>query len=213
MTAQICYITIIKYSNYMQNRRMQSNNCKNQEARSNAGYILKLNQWVEEPAEEWNSKGNSSEANGGKMNWMLNGGLNLGKQILVAGFVASSAPVVVPPLVVVSAIRLAASVPYGLFLASHACTEKLVSKLLPRPSSPLLFWGPYVEGGEKENGQLQKLIDLFAESNTMANDHTDPMELPVLSVEHKYRQSEYSSGDDIISSSNEVNTKFMSTFR
>ncbi|KAI4302029.1 hypothetical protein L6164_035250 [Bauhinia variegata] len=111
---------------------------------------------MEEPDEEWNSKGHPSEANSGKMSW--NGGLRLCKQILVAGFMASSAPVVIPPLVVVSAIGLAVSVPYCLFLASHACTEKLMSKLLPRPSHHPLYWSPCVEGGEKEEVQHQKVV-------------------------------------------------------
>ncbi|KAK7278279.1 hypothetical protein RJT34_23305 [Clitoria ternatea] len=71
---------------------------------------------------------------GGKVRWMCNKGLRLGKQILVAGFVATSAPIVLPPVVVASAIGLAVSMPYAFFLASHACTQCLMSKLLPRPT-------------------------------------------------------------------------------
>ncbi|KAK7269084.1 hypothetical protein RIF29_21800 [Crotalaria pallida] len=55
----------------------------------------------------------------------------LGKKILVAGFIASSAPIVVPPLVVASAIGLAVSMPYAFLYATHACTQNLMSKLLP----------------------------------------------------------------------------------
>ncbi|KDP23305.1 hypothetical protein JCGZ_23138 [Jatropha curcas] len=75
------------------------------------------------------------EENSGKMNWILDKGLALGKRILVTGFVISSAPVIVPPLMVISALGFACSVPYGIFLASYACTEKLMSKLLPSPTT------------------------------------------------------------------------------
>ncbi|KAJ1409306.1 hypothetical protein SESBI_22817 [Sesbania bispinosa] len=87
--------------------------------------------------EEWNIRSYSSEPNansGGKVNWVFKKGLTLGKQILMAGFVASSAPLVVPPLVVASAIGLVVSMPYAFFLASHACTQNLMSRLLPRPT-------------------------------------------------------------------------------
>ncbi|XP_054797943.1 uncharacterized protein LOC129302994 [Prosopis cineraria] len=69
----------------------------------------------------------------------------MGKQILVAVFLASSAAVVVPPLVVVSVVGISVSIPFGLFLASHACTHKLMSQLLPMPATP-----SYVEGRKKE---------------------------------------------------------------
>ncbi|KAK7269078.1 hypothetical protein RIF29_21794 [Crotalaria pallida] len=60
-----------------------------------------------------------------------NNNFTLGKKILVAGFRASSAPIVVPPLVVASAIGLAVSMPYAFLYATHACTQNLMSKLLP----------------------------------------------------------------------------------
>ncbi|KAK7269075.1 hypothetical protein RIF29_21791 [Crotalaria pallida] len=60
-----------------------------------------------------------------------NNNFTLGKKILVAGFIASSAPIVVPPLVVASAIGLAVSMPYAFLYATHACTQNLMSKLLP----------------------------------------------------------------------------------
>ncbi|KAJ8753639.1 hypothetical protein K2173_025630 [Erythroxylum novogranatense] len=75
----------------------------------------------------------------GNGNWILKKGLTYGKRILVAGFVITSAPIILPPLVVISAIGVACSVPYGLFLASYACTKKIMSKLLPCPTSPPLF--------------------------------------------------------------------------
>ncbi|CAN1765606.1 hypothetical protein LINPERHAP1_LOCUS9680 [Linum perenne] len=58
-------------------------------------------------------------------------GLSVGKMILMAGLVFTSAPVVVPGVLVVSAIGLACSVPYALFLATYSFTETLMTKLLP----------------------------------------------------------------------------------
>ncbi|XP_028790204.1 uncharacterized protein LOC114746180 [Neltuma alba] len=77
--------------------------------------------------------------------WVLSKGVRMGKQILLAGLLASSAPVVVPPLVVASVIGISVSIPFGLFLASHACTRKLMSKLLPMPATP-----SYLARGQKE---------------------------------------------------------------
>lgn len=75
----------------------------------------------------------SEEGNEGKVSWILNKGLGLGKKILITGFVISSVPLVLPPLVVISAIGFAVSVPSGIVLASYACTEKLMNKFLPMP--------------------------------------------------------------------------------
>lgn len=58
-----------------------------------------------------------------------------GKQILMAGLLASSAPVVVPPLVVVSVIGVSVTIPFGLYWASYAWAHKLMSKLLPMPAT------------------------------------------------------------------------------
>lgn len=76
----------------------------------------------------------SSSDEGSKMNWILDNGLMLGKKALLTSLVISSAPFVLPPLAVLSALGLAFSVPSGLAVASYACTEKLMSKLLPLPS-------------------------------------------------------------------------------
>ncbi|KAL5769716.1 hypothetical protein ACOSP7_013870 [Xanthoceras sorbifolium] len=89
-----------------------------------------------DPELEWSIQEYSSKENSGKMRWILNKGLTLGKNILVTGFVISSVPIVLPPLAVVSIIGFACSVPYGLFLASYACTNKLMSKLLPESLPP-----------------------------------------------------------------------------
>ncbi|KAJ7978238.1 putative Transmembrane protein [Quillaja saponaria] len=115
---------------------------------------------MEEPDEDWNTQ-YSSEADGGKVSWMLNKGMRLGKQILVTGFVISAAPVVLPPLLVISAIGFACSVPSGVFLASHTCTEKLLSKLLPIPRSPrpLLDYGTVSDVEEEEERGEPEEVD------------------------------------------------------
>lgn len=89
---------------------------------------------MEDLSEEWEEY--SPPEGSGKMSWILNKGLNLGKKIVISGIVMSSAPLVLPPLVVFSALGLALSVPFGLFFTSYACTEKLMSKLLSTPASP-----------------------------------------------------------------------------
>lgn len=101
---------------------------------------------MEDPDEEWRIQ---EYNNRGKASWILNKGLGLGKKILVTGVLISSAPLVLPPLVIVSAIGFAVSVPSGIVLASYACAEKLMSKLLPRPS-PLLLEYVSANGDEEE---------------------------------------------------------------
>jgi hypothetical protein len=91
---------------------------------------------MEEPSEEWKIEEYPSEDNGGKIGWFLNKGLGLGKKVLITGILVSSTPLVLPPLLVISAIGFAASIPSGLFLASYACSERLMTKLLPWPASP-----------------------------------------------------------------------------
>ncbi|XP_008787783.2 cilia- and flagella-associated protein 251-like [Phoenix dactylifera] len=73
---------------------------------------------------------------GGKGRWSGVGSamLGLGKKAAIAGAALTSAPVVVPPLFLFSALGLAFSVPFGIFFAGVACTDKLMQALLPPPS-------------------------------------------------------------------------------
>ncbi|XP_073117524.1 uncharacterized protein [Elaeis guineensis] len=73
---------------------------------------------------------------GGKGRWSGVGSamLGLGKKAAIAGAALTSAPVVVPPLFLFSALGLAFSVPFGIFFAGVACTDKLMQTLLPPPS-------------------------------------------------------------------------------
>ncbi|KAI3470335.1 hypothetical protein Pfo_026998 [Paulownia fortunei] len=88
--------------------------------------------------------GDTDEKN--KLGWILNTGLSLGKKLVITGVVISSVPLVLPPLVVISALGCAFSVPFGVLFASYACTEKLMSKLLPSPAqSRMLDYETYEE--------------------------------------------------------------------
>ncbi|XP_047982934.1 cilia- and flagella-associated protein 251-like isoform X2 [Salvia hispanica] len=62
--------------------------------------------------------------------------MDAGKKVVMAGVIMSSAPLLLPPLLVVSALGFAVSLPSGLVLASYACTHKLMTKLLPPPPPP-----------------------------------------------------------------------------
>ncbi|PWA62794.1 hypothetical protein CTI12_AA358980 [Artemisia annua] len=85
--------------------------------------------------------------------WILNKGCWIGKKMVITGIAITSAPIVLPPLVVFSAMGVAFSVPFGLVFASYACTNKLMSKLLPVPPSPLMleYYGDDYDQ-EKEDG-------------------------------------------------------------
>lgn len=91
---------------------------------------------MEDPIEEWEIEEYSCEDNGGKMSWLLNNGLGLGKKVLITGIVVSSTPLVIPLLLAISAIGFVVSIPSGLLLASYACSERLMTKLLPGPALP-----------------------------------------------------------------------------
>ncbi|KAK9063075.1 hypothetical protein SSX86_016945 [Deinandra increscens subsp. villosa] len=74
----------------------------------------------------------------GVVKWMLRKGYVIGKKMVITGIVVSSAPLVLPPLAVFSAMGVAFSVPFGLLYASYACTNKIMNILLPlSPPSPM----------------------------------------------------------------------------
>lgn len=97
--------------------------------------IMELNPSIEPETQYFCSyseeeDGDSSEKST-KMGYVLDKGLSLGKKLVVTGFVVSSVPLLLPPLLVVSALGLTFSLPFGFIYASYAFTEKLMSKLLP----------------------------------------------------------------------------------
>ncbi|XP_013699245.2 uncharacterized protein LOC106402967 isoform X1 [Brassica napus] len=67
----------------------------------------------------------------GKISWIWSKAISVGKKVLTAGVVVSSAPLLFPPLVVASTIAFISSVPFCLFLANYACTQKIMRTLLP----------------------------------------------------------------------------------
>ncbi|XP_021734428.1 midasin-like [Chenopodium quinoa] len=82
--------------------------------------------------QDYKNYSKSYESNS-KLSRIWRGGVNLGKKMVVTGVVVSSASFVLPPLVVLSAIGVAFSVPAGVVIVSYACGEKLLNTLLPMP--------------------------------------------------------------------------------
>lgn len=66
-----------------------------------------------------------------KRSWIWSKAVSVGKKVLTAGVVVSSAPLLVPSLFVASTLAFLSSVPFCLFLANYACTQKVMSTLLP----------------------------------------------------------------------------------
>ncbi|XP_010319808.1 DEK domain-containing chromatin-associated protein 4-like isoform X3 [Solanum lycopersicum] len=105
----------------------------------------------EEDEEDDEDEGKLKESN---IRWIVNKGLGLGKKVMITGIVISSAPVVLPPLIVISALGFASSVPFGLAFASYTCIEKLMNTLLPRSEPPLLLeYGDMYEDDEQVGGK------------------------------------------------------------
>ncbi|MBA0850123.1 hypothetical protein Goshw_025584 [Gossypium schwendimanii] len=99
---------------------------------------------------EWEIQESSTgDSENGKLSWLM----RLGRKIFVTGIVISSAPLVFPPIMAISAIGFVCSVPYGVLLVSYVCTKTLMSRLLPMPSrsAPLLLeYGKACNGEEEE---------------------------------------------------------------
>lgn len=93
--------------------------------------------------------------------------MEAGKKLVITGVVISSAPVVLPPLLVVSALGFAMSLPFGVVFASYACTHKLMTKLLPPPPPPPPSPSPYEvdleEEAEEEMMMIKKEIEMRIE--------------------------------------------------
>ncbi|GAB4855824.1 hypothetical protein Ancab_024468 [Ancistrocladus abbreviatus] len=109
---------------------------------------------MEDPSEEWRIQEYPprEEESNSKLSWIWDKGLRLGMKLVFTGVVISSAPFVLPPLVVLSALAVTFSVPVGLVFVSCACTGKLISHLLSelRPP-PLLEYGTTSSKEEEEH--------------------------------------------------------------
>ncbi|KAK4838405.1 hypothetical protein QYF36_013485 [Acer negundo] len=122
--------------------------------------------------------------------------------MLLTGFVISSAPIVLPPLAVVSIIGFACSVPYGLFLASYACTNKLMSKLLPESLPPhpyLLEYGMGQRGTRDLGGYNYTSKSVDRRIELVENDQGDEWMVLVGSgyEEEGFRNDEQELVDDV----------------
>ncbi|CAA7037726.1 unnamed protein product [Microthlaspi erraticum] len=87
---------------------------------------MKISRTMSQMMEEYES--NESED---KRSSIWSKAVSVGKKVLTAGVVVSSAPLLFPPLIVASTIAFISSVPFCLFLANYACTQKVMSSLLP----------------------------------------------------------------------------------
>ncbi|XP_044500660.1 uncharacterized protein LOC123221809 [Mangifera indica] len=147
---------------------------------------------MEDPysAMEGSTEEYSSLENRGKVRWILCKGLTVGRKILVTGFVMSSAPVIVPPLAVISFLGFACSVPYGPLLAGYACTNKLMSMLLPGSKPPpfLLDYGQasYTDEvvgddkhGKEEDGWRRGAVDMEKEEEEMLEYTRETVEMRI----------------------------------
>ncbi|KAF5795575.1 hypothetical protein HanXRQr2_Chr08g0341291 [Helianthus annuus] len=127
---------------------------------------------MEDPESEWKIQEYSSSEEDDEddkptvVRRILSNGYVIGKEFVITGIFISSAPLVVPPLVVVSAIGYAFTVPFGVLFASYACTNKIMSMLLPTPSSPLRL--EYYSGEVQQEDDDCKLglgLDVVVETN------------------------------------------------
>lgn len=118
-------------------------------------------------------------------------GLNIGKKMVVTGVVISSAPFVLPPLMALSALGVAFSVPAGFAFATYACSEKLMDKLLPMPSPPPLVDDGVISTTEEEDrfyrdelGKgFEKDEDIDAEEREFEDDARKDIEMRIELVE------------------------------
>ncbi|KNA24104.1 hypothetical protein SOVF_018880 [Spinacia oleracea] len=146
-----------------------------------------------------------SDVSNGKLSWIWRNGVNLGKKMVVTGVVVSSASFFLPPLVALSAIGFAFSVPAGFVIISYACGEKLLDTLLPMPlPTPYEEYEPmysdelveYVvdrveidEGYEEEEKEFEEdtrkgiemRIDVSEEINKENSDHVQGRRLSEMS--------------------------------
>ncbi|AQK99225.1 uncharacterized protein [Zea mays] len=79
---------------------------------------------------------------------LLRLGWDLSRKAVIAGVAATAAPVVAPPLLVLSLAGLALSLPFAAYLASLAATDRLMGALLPAPRTTQPYCGCDLEDDE-----------------------------------------------------------------
>ncbi|KAI7740846.1 hypothetical protein M8C21_005701 [Ambrosia artemisiifolia] len=114
---------------------------------------------MEDPEAEWkiqqyySSSSNSKEDDQPSVvRRILSNGYAIGKEFVITGIFISSAPLVVPSIVAVSAVGFVFTVPFGVLLTSYVCTNKIMSMLFPAPvPSPLRLEYYYSDGDGDED--------------------------------------------------------------
>ncbi|XP_038683922.1 uncharacterized protein LOC119984168 [Tripterygium wilfordii] len=152
---------------------------------------------MEDPELDWETQEHESEGNSGKRCWgIVDKGLSLGKKILVTGVVLSSVPFVLPPLLVISTIGFAFSVPSGLFLASYVCTEKLMGKLLSSTTPPplLLGFGIWSNDEDVEGADIEQDIDYEREEEDLLRDIKGEVESKFELSDNENQKVDYGKG-------------------
>ncbi|KAF9606097.1 hypothetical protein IFM89_023120 [Coptis chinensis] len=124
----------------------------------------------EETSEEWKADEYESDGGNSKMSSVI---WRVGKKIVISGIVITSAPFVLPPVLLVSTVGFAFAVPFGLVLASYACTEKIMSKLLPLPSSPSEYGEEGVGGMDMEEEEFEEDVKKTLEMRTQRIEDED----------------------------------------
>ncbi|XP_008218419.1 PREDICTED: uncharacterized protein LOC103318762 [Prunus mume] len=159
---------------------------------------------------------NWAEANSGRMSWIMNKGLGLGKKIMVTAIVISSAPLVLPPLMVISAIGFAFCVPCAVVLASYACTKKLMSKLLPYSTPPLLLENGTLmsnddeeeeEQGEEQGGKIDTKKEEGWDSGDILGGGKLRIELVEEENEEFFEEGRIEEGDECVQEGVEKNAQ------
>ncbi|XP_074321113.1 uncharacterized protein LOC141657698 [Silene latifolia] len=97
--------------------------------------------------------------NESKMRSIWRKGVSLGKKMVFTSLVVSSTPFLLPPLVALSAIGFALSLPAGFVIATYACTDKLMNTLLPMPSKPLYLESGTMSSDEEEYKRYDDEVD------------------------------------------------------
>ncbi|KAK3118776.1 hypothetical protein QOZ80_9BG0707310 [Eleusine coracana subsp. coracana] len=94
---------------------------------------------------------------GGKESWaraLLRRGWDLSRKAAIAGVAATAAPVVAPPVLILSIAGVALSVPFAACLATVAAADRLTAALLPPAAPPQpCYYYTYDDLGDDESAQ------------------------------------------------------------
>lgn len=115
--------------------------------------------------------------------------MDAGKKLIMTGVLIASVPVVLPPLLAVSALGFAMSVPFGVVFASYTATHKLMAMLLPLriPSNyQLEYPSNEEEEGEEEmkmqstedaKNEIEMRIELVDDADPLVADADDDVQV------------------------------------